>query len=560
MDSYYGAFSVALEYTRSFRPYGMAQFLFGCDLMGCNTLAIQGAAVEDRLSCAWLADYFGLSPRFDSRVSFCPRIENVIVNLDLYIGLDEWTEGLYFRIHSPLTWSRWSLNMCECVVNEGIYEGAEIGFPPTYMAGEPADAVNPFYHGAIEKSNLPQNFTQAMCGCSTWGDMKSPMCFGRMTCCKMSCTKLADIHAVFGWNFVRDEDYHFGLNLRAVFPTGNRPCATYLFEPQIGDRKHWQLGGGLTSKWIMWRNDENDDNYLGLYFDANILHLFRTCQCRSFDFCCKPNSRYMLLAEMGTNDDADTVGANDGADAFVAADYQYQKNLIPAINYTTYNIGVKIAVQADLVLKLGYVRDNWSVDLGYNLWARTGEQFCMGSNCNCCGCAPDKQYAIKGDALLYGSRQTGTTTEFTTPPTPLSSSQNTADIHSGLNLKEATTDLGLQNHGVDSPKLAFRNTLVDANRLYSEPYRVVNDPTNDRIYTSVQPTLVSCNDINFCKSPSALSNKIFAHFNYAWKDREEDWTPYLGVGGEAEFGSGCNACRFAVSQWGIWLKGGVAFE
>ena len=558
MDSYYSAFSVALEYTRSFKPYRIAQFLFGPDIVGCNTLAIQGSAVQDRAGYAWLADYFGLSPAYDGRVSFCPRIENAIVNFDLYLGLDEWTEGLYFRIHSPLTWTRWGLNMCEYIVNEGRINGAEVGFAPTYMAGEPRGTVAPNYHGEIAKSDLPQSFTEAVSGCATWGDMKSPMCFGLMTCCKRTKTRLADIHAVLGWNFVLDQDYHFGLNIRTVIPTGNRPCAKYLFEPQVGDRKHWQLGVGLTSSWIFWRNEDNDDNYLGLYFDANFLHLFKTCQCRSFDFCCRPNSRYMLLAEMGTNAPDDTVGASDGATQpqLVPADYQYQKNLIPAINYTTYNIGVKIALQADLAFKLGYVKDNWSGDLGYNFWARTGEKFCMGNNCCCCGCAPDKQWAIKGDALLYGSTYVDEG-PFGDPATPLSSSQSMADIHSGRNLQEATDVLRLRNHGVDNPELALKNFI--GTTLYSEPYTLARYDLGE-IYTSIQPTLLSCNDINFCKSPSALTHKIFANISYTWKDRYENRTPYLGVGGEAEFYDGCNQCRFAVSQWGIWLKGGIAFE
>jgi len=540
----------------------MAQFLFGCDLMGCNTLAIQGSDYRgtDRIGCAWLADYFGLSPRFDSRVSFCPRIENVIVDFDLFLGLDEAAEGLYFRLYSPLTWSRWSLNMCECVVNEGIYNGAPVGFQPTYMAGEPQDAATS-YHGAIAKNKLPQSFTQAISGCATWGDMKNPLCFGKMTCCKMSCTRLADIHALFGWNFVLDEDYHFGLNLHAVFPTGNRPCAQYLFEPQIGDRKHWQLGGGLSGSWVLWRNEENDDNYLGLYLDANFLHLFKTCQCRSFDFCCKPNSRYMLLAEMGTPDAAHPIGGNDAlGGAITNANYTYQKSLIPAINYTTYNINVRIDIQADIALKFGYVRDNWSCDLGYNLWARTGEKFCMGNNCGCCGCPSDKRYAVKGDSLLYGSEFNVNTGLFTNT-WPISSSQSSATIRSGENMKLTVDADRLRNKGVDSPKLAWVDAVAQA--LYSEPLANTSGlqpVAGENIYTSIQPKLLSCDDVNFCKSPSALSHKIFAHFNYAWKDREENWTPYLGVGGEAEFDAGCNQCRFAVSQWGIWLKGGVAFE
>ena len=652
MDATSGVLSVALEYTRSLRSCKIAQFLFGCDLMGCNTLAIQGSGISGRYSCAWLADYFGLSPAYDGRVTFCPRIENVIVNFDFYLGLDGIREGLYFRVHSPLTWTRWNLNMCECIENTGIIDGEEIGFNPTYMAGEPAKIetysgpVNVTYHGIVDRSELPKSFTEAMSGWATWGDMQSPMCYGRIAACGLKRTMLADIHTELGWNFVREEDKHLGINLRLVLPTGTKPNAQYLFEPQIGDSKHWQLGAGLTSSWITWRNKDNDDNYCGFYFDANLLHMFKACQCRSFDFCCKPNSRYMLLAEMGDNEDG--LLAGDALATAVETPYQYKKSLLPAINYTTLNLDVKIAVQADLMVKFSYVKDNWSWDIGYNLWARSGEKFrfndccsakgcCCGSSCGCtscndcgyfnnccntccvpvcspcggscsnnccvpcsscgpcgtrcgsgggccsnncndccsfklcgpccatnCGCG-DNKYVIKGDAILYGSPGTvANPNTYFNDPMPLSFSQCKADIHAGENSKLTE---GPVNKGIDDARLAYPPSLTGrTNALYSELDLYVNKGNlpaslaDMQIYTSLAPNFISYNDLNFCKSPGALSHKIFMHFNYAWKQREDSYTPFIGLGGEAEFDPGCNSCRFAVSQWGIWVKAGFAFE
>jgi hypothetical protein len=71
-----------------------------------------------------------------------------------------------------------------------------------------------------------------------------------------------------------------------------------------------------------------------------------------------------------------------------------------------------------------------------------------------------------------------------------------------------------------------------------------------------------------------MSNKVFGHIAYSWNDREV--VPYLGLGGEVEFGrnndcdcsttcstscsTDCSCCKYAsLSQWGIWLKGGVSF-
>jgi len=80
VDSAYGAFSIAVEYTNTFKADQIAKFFFGRDLTFSNyegsdksrTLLIQGSTVQDRDSRAWLADYFGLPTDFESRVRFNP--------------------------------------------------------------------------------------------------------------------------------------------------------------------------------------------------------------------------------------------------------------------------------------------------------------------------------------------------------------------------------------------------------------------------------------------------------------------------------------------------------
>ena len=577
MDSTYGAFSVALEYTRSFRPEYLANFLFGNDLDNCNTLIVQGSQVDVRNKKAWLADYLGLSPEYNGRISFCPRIQNVIVDLNMYLGLDELAEGLFFRVHAPIVWTKWQLNMCE-----HIKEPGEAGFPEGYMS-----------ETAIERVKLSDSFIEAMSGTATWGDMKEAIKFGRMTNCDMTKTRLSDIHTSLGWNFKTDEDYHFGVFIRAAFPTGNRPKGCYLFEPIVGNGKHWELGAGLTTSYIFWRSCEYDDRYMGIWLDAIVTHLFETCQCRSFDFCNKPNSRYMLLEEMGKNED--TIQSRDET----VANYQYKKNLIPAINWSTVQVDVKIDAQADIALKVGYVRDNWSFDLGYNLWARTGEKFCTDccDDCcdSCCGCPSpcpsDKKYAIKGDSFIYGKAFKSADENETVYP--ISATQSCATIRGGKNYppkSSAEADSPSLNLGVDNPAEVFAD---DAALSWVQTVTM---------NTSIQPVLVHKKMLNLGKSPSAITHKIFGSITYTWKDRcENDWVPFFGMGWEIEFAqkncdccdqccnnncntnsttvacnnswTGYNSCcngrcddccdtckRAGVYQYGLWLKGGLSFD
>ena len=541
----YGLFSVAVEYTRSFREKRITDFLFGKDLVNCCQLYVQGSDTQNRHSCAWLADYFGLPTNYDSRIRFCPTIQNAIIDFNIFLGLDELKEGLYFRIDAPLVWTKWQLCPCEKIIEKG-----ESPFLAGYMEDK-----------EIKRNKLPENFLHAMAGSNTWGDVKTPMQFGLITNCENTRTRVAEIALELGYNFYLKEDHHFGAFIYASVPTGNRPHARKLFEPIVGNGKHWELGGGFSGSWTFWKSNDCEDTYWGIWFEAVVTHLFKACQCRSFDFCGKPNSRYMLLEQMGSNDDniqGDTSGTN------TKAEYQYKKNLIPAINWSTLNVNVRIDAPVDFAIKLGYNRGNTNFDLGYNLWARTKEKMRLDN----CKCTSDKIYAIKGDTFLYG--QIDADNKFA-----LSATQSLADIHGGKNYPAVNNDNPVLNPRIDRPY----NAKQDGNDLFSLT------ETTDQIATSIQPKTVKISELNRCESASAITHKIFGHISYAWKNRcEDDCIPFLGIGAEGEFSqdkgccygsnkkcnSSCNNCnhcskscnskRGAVSQWGIWIKGGVSFD
>jgi len=580
VDDFYGAFYAGFEYTRSFRPKQLAQFLFGNNLVGGNSLLIQGSKANNRDCRAWLADYFGLPTDFESRISFCPRIENFIVDLNLFVDLDALKKGIYLRFFTPLVHTRWDLNMCECVKNKGVND-----FDPGYMSGESIESASSPIAIEIPREDLPNCFTQVMNGCVTFGDMKEPLKAGRMSTRRLTKTRLADIRVALGWNFLLEEDYHLGVHLRAAAPTGNRPNACYLFEPIVGNGKHWEFGSGFSWSYIFKRSCEYADHYWSVYFDANITHLFGACQCRSFDLCCKPNCRYMLLAEMVKND------INLRSESY-NPDYRYNRKLIPAINHTTFNVNVKINLQADIALKFAYTRENWSFDVGYNLWARTGEKLCC-DECCCLPCGSDRMFSIKGDSYLYG--QEADVTKGLEEIVPISPSQQCATIHTGKNFpQQSTDDIPETNPRIDNPQGAIKNevlvTLPFAQEVLAEGTLAAIDKY--QIDTSVNPYIVKLENISLCKSPSAITHKLFAHINYAWIDNcNKKYTPFFGVGGEIELAPYkkcccaprpttcndlCNDCcdpydcccnkfcgkkkRAGVSQWGLWVKVGVSCE
>jgi len=609
----YGNFAITAEYTKSFKPHYIGKSLFGC-CSGCpypcgtccgtsscgpcgtsccdpccsscddksTFIKISGSQVEDRGACDWLADYFGLPTDYKSCVTFEPRISNFLIDFNLYAGLDR-CPGLYFRFHFPVVYTKWDLNMCECVENCGTNN---------HWAGYFSDTLNVVGTSTygILRNNLVSSFTSFITGCDTITDSTitlNQLCFARMCACKQTKTRLAELTGVVGWNFWYGEDYHFGANIRAAAPAGNRPNAFYLFEPIVGNGKHWELGGGITGHWTFWRS-EDEEKYCSLYIDANLTHLFRTKQYRTFDLNCKPLSRYMLAAKFDRPVINLLAGATPGDGPPIK---QFKGVYAPVANLTTFPVDVCADIQADVAVKFEHVRGNWGCDLGYNLWTRSCEEIDFHCGCECP--FEENTWALKGDAFMYGFTVANGIPQ--SPGIALSASQSQATLCHGTNnyplgITEfiagnyVTTDW-FRNPGVDNRNLAWTATAAE---LYTFP----PDGAPQQVYTSKEPIFLSFCDID-CESAQSrgLSHKIFGSIDHTWRDRERA-IPYFGIGFEVEFAyhtfdEGCDQCCYphlteyscgncyypcdrccedacccqwcALSQWGIWAKGGIAF-
>jgi len=84
-----------VEYDQTFKANAIANALFGTDFDNCS-IKIQGSEVADRNANAWLADYFYLAPDYNSSFSITPKIQNALVDLDLYWDLIISIEGFMY--------------------------------------------------------------------------------------------------------------------------------------------------------------------------------------------------------------------------------------------------------------------------------------------------------------------------------------------------------------------------------------------------------------------------------------------------------------------------------
>lgn len=343
----YSVVSFTPQYNQSLRPKNISLALFNSDTFSLSGSEIPGREDTNEL----LADYFGLSPAFASNAFFKPLIQNLILDMAVYFGFDRWVKGLYLQLRGPAVWTKWNLKLSE----ENIEEGENTPFPAGYMA---ENAVKPPY----------SSFTQAMRGTYPFGEVER-LKYGKI-CSSQTLSGLAALEIVFGYDFLRRERSHIGINFRASAPTGSRPKGKYFFEPRIGCGKNWRIGFGLTGHTRLWEKDGEQE--LAMWVEANFTNMLKAHQVRSFDLC--PNgffSRYILAKEF----DEDGI---------------FTEHMLPVINFTTLECNVHCSIVVDMVFMCAYSYNDFTFDIGYNGWIRSKEKISLRQ------CIAPNRYGLKG--------------------------------------------------------------------------------------------------------------------------------------------------------------------
>lgn len=112
--------------------------------------------------------------------------------------------------------------------------------------------------------------------------------------CALTKWGLGDIEATVGYETIYCERFHGMWAGGCVIPTGNKPQGEYIFEPIIGNNKHFGLILLGEYSYELWINPCGDKN---IWFHTNGFsqYLFGNRQRRSFDLLDKQWSRYMWV-------------------------------------------------------------------------------------------------------------------------------------------------------------------------------------------------------------------------------------------------------------------------
>lgn len=341
-------------YRQSVRPKRIAEALFGKD-----ELTIAGSNVATSTDHDLLADYFGLSPDFISTVTLKPFIRNLLLNATALCTFDNMWPGFYAQFNLAFGYTRWQFGLDDEHI---IDTGAATPFPAGYQAATSTPLAAPF-----------SSFTRALAGKTPFGAIQEGLQNGIVNDAhtKKGC---ADITCMLGYNFLLHEDAHAGIYTQLRAPAGNRSTGTLLFEPLLGNNKHWEWGLGFTGHARTWHRLEQELNLFGSVF---LSHIFASNQHRSFDFTRNGfGSRYMLLKEF------DATGNATGT-------------VLPAINATTLPCKVSNDLQVDITVMLGYTYNELVCDFGYNAWMRSKDKISLR-----CG-LPINRYGIKGIQSIF---------------------------------------------------------------------------------------------------------------------------------------------------------------
>ncbi len=572
----YGAAYLAYEYQRSFDSCHISNALFGG-----KKLRFSGSLVPNRSNNDLLADNFGLSRTFQGTVSFNPVIQNHIIDLGYYLGLDAWLQGAYVRLHFPITYSHWTLNACETVIEAGTTtENACY-----YGSDDVNSSTTAVPYSSVPETTVATSLRNALSGTFLFGDMQTPWCAGRFDFCGRGKWALADIDLILGYNFINTDCYHFGAYLQMVLNTPPKPKDFYVFSPVVGNGGHFELGAGISSHWSIW---SGEDQNLSVFLEGNITHMFNNEQCRLFDFCDNgPFSRYMLLKEYDTN----------------GLVYNYNGSLISATCLANQKVNVKVDIKGDLSVKLAYRVCNWGFDVGYNIYGHSHETVqtkCYDESCGpsrilspkgtssvCCSnypiiCVPNGNEGYtptifpNGANIPQGSKicdtsstpictetgadyPEGSTYQVTTVLN--NSSQPLATAYSGRPLTMSASGSAISSCSVAlSPD--NQQAIPDAGQPVTTLASLVSD---NYLLCDSTPMAVPLtkNDLNR-KSGEALSqmtNKIFGFVSYTCFD-SCGWNPQLGVGAEVEWNHRKNSevCRKTdLQQWGVWFKSSITY-
>jgi hypothetical protein len=499
-----------------------SEYLAPC-MFQSSKLVFAGSHAGNLDESELVADFIGMAPGTRTTLTLKPKIQDHIFDFftrfDL-CNISDWFGNGWLALGTSLAYSNWNLHAHAITktTNDQFNK-----FPACYMGSEEAPGAD--------------SLESALSGTHRFGNMQTPLQYGKWRFNGQSKTRLANLDLFLGDDIIARPKFHIGAFLKTSAPTGNRPDPEWIFSPVVGNGHHWEFGGGLDTHWTFY---DYDDECFQLYIIGSLTHLFNDTQWRSFDFKTYPGnrdcysgafSRYVLLRGLDENN-------------------QYNGELMNAINFTTRKIQSSFNIQGDAIFRIQWRNTNWAVGLGYNVFGRSAET--ISGPYEKASIVEGKRFGIKGT--------TGTCAH----------EVFAGDIIGDVPLNATESKTRMFNFPVDGESVEEERYVDNYQWMSSDEVGVsFNTWDNQLAQKSVPPIPVTDNDILFQGIPALITHKIFLNLDYQWETCCHCWQPYLGIGAEVEFGQRLGCSRLCSPNeecyaceprfWSIWIQGGMNF-
>jgi|GEM_PF-458684 hypothetical protein len=421
------------------------------------------------------------------KIRFRPNRTSFGIRLDYHQKLDMLLDGLFLKIDAPIVHVKTSMNyhnIGEVSTQKIVASGSVVtrtGDCGIITGG--SLYIDPDSTTGAEK-NLEDYLTGDLV--NTYSEAKQVALTHYKIHNGQSETGIADINVMLGYNFLYEADKHANVNLSLLIPTGNTPDGVYRFEPVVGNGNHWALGAGIDTAFELWR--ENDKS-LDLSIVLNYKYLFKGTEKRTLNFKYSDTTDYTYYGQRVIWGPY-VLGAGRG-----------DTEAAPLANFVTQDVNVTPGNQVNGIVNLAFNWGNWTIDLGYELYAQEEEKVSLK------GTWSDDTYGIAAQswnttrAFITGNATGGTLGEYDT-------------IFRGGYSHVAWDDLGSLNE-----------YTIDAEHFLTAD----------------------------AETPQQITHKIYGGVGYRFA--QWNYPLLLGLGGSYELISG-NA---GLEGWSLWLKAGVAF-
>ncbi len=378
---------------------------------------------------------------YASQLQLSPKRHEIGIG---FIYQVHFTDHLWFDISTAFTQIKQNIQPCECIINNG--------------------------------GTGPNGFGYQNLSCSM---TSTSISYGKILNCNLKKNGVPQVDLRFG-GITSNEKNILNAFIGVDIPTGNKPCQRYMFEPVVGNNKHWGIFFSLGESFAI---SKTDSYKISLSGDLLFRYLFTNTQLRSFDLKDKPWSRYMGVWKNNNALGSPAIASNCN-EAFDRAEH--------LINYSTLCAQISPKARFDGTFAINFDKNSWHTEIGYHVYANQAEEICIKSNIyNNLGIKALANYFI-----LWGTNDTPVTRSF-------------ADIKS-------------YTFGAYPP--------------------VVDYIYNDGTYTATYVPITTCDlDPNSAATPAQFIHTLYATIGRTWSLSDHDVPFSLNFGASYDISGNNNA-------------------